>query len=136
MGALVVDQEREPHWSERVLELTEGCGADVFVDIVGGPSHARAVSATRFGGRVAMVGFVAGRASTLDLVTTIQRAVTLQATSGGSRRSFEALVRTIDRCGIHPVVDRVFPFTRSREAYQYLADGRPFGKVVISFEGV
>ena len=32
---------------------------------------------------------------------------------------------------IEPVIDRVFPFAEARAAYEHLASGRHFGKVVI-----
>ena len=32
-----------------------------------------------------------------------------------------------------PVIDRVFPFDRAREAYSHLESGSHFGKVVIRF---
>ena len=50
----------------------------------------------------------------------------------GSRRMFEALNRAIVTTGLQPVIDRVFPFDAARAAYDHLASGAHFGKVVIS----
>ena len=44
---------------------------------------------------------------------------------------FEALVRAVDASTIEPVIDRVFPFEEARAAYEHLASGAHFGKVVI-----
>ena len=33
---------------------------------------------------------------------------------------------------VHPVIDRIFPFTEAREAYRYLESGAHFGKVCIA----
>jgi NADPH:quinone reductase-like Zn-dependent oxidoreductase len=49
----------------------------------------------------------------------------------GSRRMFEALNRAIVTTGLQPVIDRVFPFDEARAAYDHLASGAHFGKVVI-----
>jgi NADPH:quinone reductase-like Zn-dependent oxidoreductase len=44
---------------------------------------------------------------------------------------FERLVRVLDHSTIDPVLDRVFAFTEARAAYEHLASGAHFGKVVI-----
>jgi NADPH:quinone reductase-like Zn-dependent oxidoreductase len=44
---------------------------------------------------------------------------------------FEALVRALEASKVEPIVDRVFPFVETRSAYEHLASGAHFGKVVI-----
>jgi NADPH:quinone reductase-like Zn-dependent oxidoreductase len=39
--------------------------------------------------------------------------------------------RAIEAAGLKPVIDRVFDFAEARAAYEYLASGQQFGKVVI-----
>ncbi|MFO0547298.1 MAG: NAD(P)-dependent alcohol dehydrogenase [Polyangiaceae bacterium] len=134
LGARAVPAEAD--WDRAVLELTGGRGVDAFLDVVGGDALSRAVAATRVGGVVSVVGFVGGASANVDLTTLIRRAITLRAASGGSRRSFEALVRALETTGTRPVVDRVFPFGADalRGALAHLAEGHPFGKVVIDLE--
>ena len=50
----------------------------------------------------------------------------------GSREGFEAMNRAIAANGIRPVIDKVFPFERAVDAYEYEATGQHFGKVVIT----
>ncbi len=132
LGAVTVDATREPDWEHAVAELSGG-GVDLFVDMIGGDALGRSIRATRVGGAVGLFGFVADTRASIDLVSAIRRSVTLRATSGGSRASFEALVRAIETNGIRPVVDRVFDFDLDhvRAAFAHLAEGRPFGKVVV-----
>lgn len=135
LGAEVIDTTATPAWDERLRALTAGRGVDAFLDAVGGDALDRTVAATRVGGTVGLFGFAAGRRASLDLVAAIRRAVTLRATSGGSRRSFEDLVRAIDRgAPIRPIVDRVFAFEDAPVAFAHLAEGRPFGKVIVARE--
>ena len=63
----------------------------------------------------------------------IRRAITLRAVSGGSRESFEPLTRTMQNQKIRPVIDRVFKLRDLRAAFDHLANGRPFGKIVVEF---
>ena len=39
--------------------------------------------------------------------------------------------RALDVTKIEPVIDRVFAFEEARAAYEYLASGKHFGKVVL-----
>ncbi|AKU97504.1 Alcohol dehydrogenase [Labilithrix luteola] len=134
-GAAVVDTSREPAWESRLLALTNGRGVDLFVDVVGGNGVNRAVAATRVGGTVALVGFVGDTTASIDLPAAIRRVVSFRTVSGGSRATFEALVRGIEANDVHPIIDTVVPFTKAPEAFVKLASGSPFGKVVIDFDG-
>lgn len=126
-----IDTRAYPDWEREVLRLTGGRGADVVVDVIGGATLARSIAAARVGGHVAVLGFLESASTTLDLPSMIRRAITLSTSSGRSRESFEALNRTIEAGALHPVVDRVFDFTETREAFEYLASGAQFGKVVV-----
>ena len=44
---------------------------------------------------------------------------------------FEALGRAMAASGIKPVIDKMFPFDEARTAYQHMAAGAHFGKIVI-----
>lgn len=136
MGAETVHSTSDPNWERKVVATTGG-GVDHFVDVVGGAFLSHAIEATRVGGTVSTMGFVAGSTATIDLLALIRRAVTLRATSGGSRSSFEALIKAYETTQMHPVVDKVFPFHRDGvlAAFTHLELGRPFGKVVVSMGG-
>lgn len=134
MGAIVIDTSQEPAWESRVLSLTDGRGVDLFVDVVGGEFVNRAVTATRLGGTIALVGFVGDTTASLDIPAAIRRGVSFRAVTGGSRTMLEELVRAIEATDLHPIVDTVVPFTKAPEAFAKLASGSPFGKVVIDFD--
>ncbi|HSO34636.1 MAG TPA: NAD(P)-dependent alcohol dehydrogenase [Labilithrix sp.] len=131
---IAIDSSASPDWQLEVLHVTAGRGVDLFVDLLGGEALGRAIASTRVGGTVSAMGFVLGRSAQLDLTALIRRAITIRATSGGSRASFEGLVRTMEAHRLRPIVDRVFPQSQLRQAYDHLARGRPFGKVVVGLD--
>jgi NADPH:quinone reductase-like Zn-dependent oxidoreductase len=133
LGAEVVDASGAD-WPARLRAATGGRGVDLFLDVVGGPALDGTIAATRVGGTVLLFGFVGGTTAPLDLVAAIRRSVTLRAVSGGSRRSFEDLVAFLERHQLAPVLDRVFPWREVRQAYHWLAAGRPLGKVVLDLD--
>jgi NADPH:quinone reductase-like Zn-dependent oxidoreductase len=105
----------------------------VVVDVVGGAGLGRSIAASRVGGLVVLDGFLDGTASALDLPLAIRRSVSLRASSGRSRESFEALVRAVSSSGLRPAIDRVFPFERAADAFACMASGGQFGKIVMRF---
>lgn len=133
LGAEVFDST-SADWPERLRSATGGRGVDLFVDVVGGPMLAPAIAATRVGGTVVLLGYVGGRSVTLDLISVIRSGVTLHAVTGGSRASFEELVRFMELHELRPIVAARFAFGDARAAYDHLASGKPLGKVIIDFD--
>lgn len=128
-----INTREHPDWAARVLLHTQGRGADHVLDVVGGEGVARSIEATRVGGTVSLVGFLESPAVRFDLTRALRKVVRLQAVSVGSREDLESLGRALAEHGARPVVDRVFPFSDARGAFEYLASGAQFGKVVITF---
>jgi NADPH:quinone reductase-like Zn-dependent oxidoreductase len=56
----------------------------------------------------------------------------IQGVTVGSVDSLRTMAEAISARKIRPIVDRVFPFEESKEAFTYMASGKHFGKVVIS----
>jgi NADPH:quinone reductase-like Zn-dependent oxidoreductase len=68
----------------------------------------------------------------LDPLLLTGRGITLSSISVGSRTDFEAMNWAIAMHGLHPVIDRTFPFAQAKEAYRHFEGRGHFGKVVIS----
>jgi len=49
----------------------------------------------------------------------------------GNRDMFEAVLKAFTLATVRPVVDRVFSFGEVRQAFDHLASGKHFGKIVI-----
>lgn len=120
-------------WPQRVLELTAGRGADAVLDVVGGSSIGDSIAASRHGGTVHVVGYAADTSANFDIFEAIRRAITIRVAVAGNRDSFEALIRVMERQAIRPAVARIFPVERWRDAFECLAGGGHFGKIVLEF---
>jgi NADPH:quinone reductase-like Zn-dependent oxidoreductase len=119
-----------PNWEQKVLELTGGKGVDVTLDIAGGNGVNQSIQATKVGGTVAQIGFLAGQTTALELMPLIFRRTRLQGIAVAPRASFERMNQFLEKHPIQPVIDHVYPFDEATQAYERLAKG-PFGKVVI-----
>ncbi len=121
-----------PEWQEEVLGLTHGQGADLVLEVGGEQTLPRSILATRFGGRVIVIGGLSGfGAAGIEPHDLIFGQKTLSAVAVGSRAMTEDLVRFIDLHDMKPVIDSRFAFAEARAAYDRLEAGRAIGKIIV-----
>lgn len=125
----VVNYQTQPEWADHVRRLTEGLGVDRVIEVAGG-TLAQSLRATRLGGHVALVGTRGGRAQ-VDVAALFAAGVTVQPIAVGNRTQLEAMTQAVERHCLHPVIDRVFSFGQTPEAFAHYLSGANFGKVVI-----
>lgn len=125
-----VNYRTYPDWEQEVLKLTGGKGVDVTIDVAGGDGLNKSVLATKAAGVIAQVGFLTGQTTQLQLMPLIFRQTTIRGIAVAPRTSFDRMNPFLDRHGIKPVIDKVYPFEEAVQAFEHLARG-PFGKVVV-----
>ena len=124
-------------------QATNGVGADLIIDLVGGAYFPLNLKALAMRGRMVCVGTTAGPASEIDLSLLLRKRATIVGTVLRSR-SIEEKAETIRGFASHvlpslaagelrPVLDRVFPAADIRAAHVYLETNHSVGKVVLDF---
>src|SRR5881296_277924 len=125
--------------TERVMALTDGKGADVCFDPVGGDLFDAALSALGWGGRILIVGFVGG----VQQIPANRLLVKNRAALGCSlryyrwnapdklQRSVDELLRWYEEGKLRPCISHRLPLERSVEAIRLLTDRKAHGKVVV-----
>jgi len=125
--------------TDRVMALTDGKGADVCFDPVGGELFDAALSALGWGGRILVVGFVGG----VQQIPANRLLVKNRSAMGTSLRYFrwhapdklrmsvDELLRWYEEGKLRPCISHRLPLERSVEAIKLLTDRRAFGKVVV-----
>ena len=122
-----------------VRRITDGYGADIIVDGIGGEVLSEAVKALAPGGSLTTLGYSASRKTTID-VTESHRATSqhpeVSICSVSRRRSirdaWNAIVSLLQSGAIKPIVAKTFPLVEAAEALRYLVEDRPFGRVVLT----
>jgi len=127
----LVNTHKMPDWDAGVRELTIGRGVDQLIEVGGAETLPRSLRCLRDGGHLALVGLLSGAPARREDAEKHQRGIHVNSIYVGSRKHFEAMNEAIARFKLRPVIDRAFSFDEPREAYDYLASGRHFGKVVI-----
>jgi NADPH2:quinone reductase len=129
--------------TERVLAWTDGKGADVCFDPVGGGLFDAALSALGWGGRMLLVGFVGG----VPQIPANRLLVKHRAALGSSLRYFrwhapDKLQRSVDELfgwygegKLRPLISQRVPLDRTVEAIRLLTDRKAHGKIVVLPDG-
>jgi NADPH:quinone reductase-like Zn-dependent oxidoreductase len=126
-----INYKTTPDWEKQVYQLTNRTGVDHVVEVGGAGTLPKSLQAVRIGGRVSLIGVLSGRGSEIDPMPILFKSITLQGIYVGSREMFETMNQAISQHRIYPIIDLVFPFTATPEAYRYLKNASHFGKVVI-----
>ncbi|MCU0989994.1 MAG: NAD(P)-dependent alcohol dehydrogenase [Xanthomonadales bacterium] len=132
LGAFgTVNYRSNPEWQQEVRALSGGHGVDQVLDVGGRETLGRALEALAYGGHVALIGGLSGYGSDLPTDALMWINATASGVYVGSREDFEAMNAFISEHRIRPVIDRVFEFEDAQQAFDYLAGGGFFGKIVI-----
>jgi NADPH:quinone reductase-like Zn-dependent oxidoreductase len=130
-AADLINYRTTPEWDKRVLELTDGIGVDHVVEVGGPGTLEKSLNAVRVGGTVSLIGTLTS--GTVNPMMILRKSIRLQGIYVGSREMFEAMNRAMTVRQIRPVIDRVFSFDQTREAFKYMQSAAHFGKIVIAF---
>ncbi len=131
-AAYGIDYKTVPDWDDEVRAWTNGRGVDHVLEVGGPGTLGKSLNTLTGGGHLAMIGVLTGfGAPGASLFPVVSLNATISGIYVGHAESFAAMTAFIERHGIRPVIDSVFPFDAARDAYACLAAAGHFGKIVI-----
>lgn len=132
---------REEDFAQVIQEETNGQGADVIIDFVGGPYIEGNLKAAARGGRIVVLGTLGGPRGEINLGQVLFKRLTVSGVTLRSRPIEQKIQLTqeiakhvmpgFSRGILRPVVDRVMPFEEIADAHRYMEDNRNFGKIIL-----
>jgi NADPH:quinone reductase-like Zn-dependent oxidoreductase len=139
-GASHVIATEEVDLVQEVMRITDGRGARVAFDPVGGPNFPKLVSALAFQGVIYIYGALAEGVTPLPLLEMIAKMPTIKAhniwlTSGDEARRKAAvafITRGLETGALKPMIDRTYKFDQMVEAHRYLETNGQFGKIIVT----
>jgi NADPH:quinone reductase-like Zn-dependent oxidoreductase len=132
LGAVgTVNYRTTPDWQLALRELTGGHGVDQVLDIGGRDTLPKALEALAYGGHIALIGGLTGYGADLPTDSIMWINATASGVYVGSREDFEAMNAFISEHQLRPVIDRVFEFEQTPEAFDTMRSGSFLGKIVI-----
>ncbi|HEY2473154.1 MAG TPA: zinc-binding alcohol dehydrogenase family protein [Terracidiphilus sp.] len=133
----VIDTSSED-LADGVRRITNGYGADIVIDAIGGKVLSQALSVLALGGSLTTLGYSAGREATIDLTNLIWRRASIRSFSLFAQPqatiadAWSSIVSLLKSGVVKPTVAKTFPLAEAADALRYLVEGRPFGKVVLT----
>lgn len=131
----------DPGFYAGVRELTDGHGADVIYDPVGGDVFDESARCIAFGGRLLVVGFASGRIPEIPVNMPLIKGFSVVGVRAGEFRrrnpelGNECIIQVdnwVASGKLTPHVGATFPLERAAEAIAMLKDRKAIGKVVVT----
>ncbi|TKI06004.1 NAD(P)H-quinone oxidoreductase [Martelella alba] len=141
LGADAAINYREQDFVAETKRLTEGHGADVIVDLLGGDYVQRNYAAAAVNGRILQIGLQRGAVKELNLAPLLSKRLTHTGSTLRPRSVAEKAIIAdelrekvwplLDEGRIRPQIDSTFPLQRACDAHALMEAGRHIGKIVL-----
>ncbi|SNR50047.1 NADPH2:quinone reductase [Haloechinothrix alba] len=140
LGADIVVDRGGEDFVDVVKQATDGRGADVVYDPVGGETYRRSTKCIAFEGRIIIVGFAGGELQQAALNHALVKNYSILGLHWGLynskdpqavRQCHEELTRLADDGLVAPVVSEQLPLGDVASGVQRLADGETVGRVAL-----
>ena len=137
---LAIDASRGD-WAAQVESAIGGQRVNAVLDLVGGNYLEGNLRVVALLGRIVVVGLTAGATAPFNMGVLLRKRVTIVGTTLRARpleekielaREFTARMIPLFEAGrLKPVVDRVIPFEKVRDAHSLMQSNKTFGKIVL-----
>lgn len=142
LGADVAVDYRSDDFVAATKAATDGRGADLILDMVGGSYAARNYEAAAEDGRIVQIAVLHGAVAEVPLFMLMRKRLTHTGSTLRNRPvAFKAAIAAallenvwplFEARRVAPVIDRTFPLAEVGAAHRYLEAGDHFGKVVLT----
>ncbi|WQG59633.1 NADPH:quinone oxidoreductase family protein [Pseudomonas sp. RTB3] len=130
----------ETNLKDEIKRLTNGLGADVIYDPVGGDLFDQAIRAIAWNGRLLVVGFASGRIPELPVNLALLKGASVVGVFWGSfaqrqpqdnAANFQQLFNWYAEGKLKPLVSKMYPLDQAAQAINDLGQRKAVGKVVV-----
>ena len=131
MGADVCLNHASEDVGRVVRERTQKRGVDVVIESVGEQTWNASLQALTRGGRLVTCGGTSGPTLQMDVRRLFWYQWSLMGSTMGNDAEFAAVTAELNAGRLWPTVDAVYPLAEGRAAFERMARGEQFGKLVL-----
>ena len=131
LGADETLNHRTSNVGKEIRARTGKRGVSVVIDSVGQSTWESSLIALGRGGRLVTCGGTSGSMLETDVRRLFWNQWTIMGSTMGNDAEFAAVVAELEAGRLLPVIDSVYDLEQGREAYERLAAGQQFGKIVV-----
>ena len=129
-AALVINMKRED-FVARVKDWTNGKGADVVIDNLGGDVLAKSIDAARTLGVIVAFGFTAGTETTFDIRNFFFTQKQLRGSMASDLKDLAWGLAEVRAGRIQPFLDQALPLREAAEAHRLIRNNQVAGNIVL-----
>jgi len=126
-----INYRTTPEWGAKVLELTQGHGADLIVEIGGKETLAESVRCLAQAGTLAIIGVVTGYGGELPAATLLDKSARAVGILVGPRVRLREMEAFMTQHRLKPVIDHVYGLDGLDQAIEQLRSGQFIGKILV-----
>ncbi|QED28404.1 NAD(P)-dependent alcohol dehydrogenase [Microvenator marinus] len=128
-----INYRTTPEWGR---EARKWCpeGVDHIIEVGGAGTLAQSLRAVAAGGNIYVIGVLShdGSLPAFDPTPLLMNNIRMQGIFVGPKAEFEALSAAVSALNLEPVISDRFGFDEAPRAFEHLATGNHFGKIVVS----
>ncbi|WP_122522942.1 NADPH:quinone oxidoreductase family protein [Pannonibacter phragmitetus] len=141
LGAVLTINYEKENLKARIKELTDGAGAGVVYDPVGGDLAEQALRATGWEGRYLVIGFAAGEIPKIPLNLVMLKGCDVLGVFWGESiirdpeghwANMSQILDWVRQGRLKPQIHAIYPLEEAAKAIQEIADRKVMGKVILT----
>jgi NADPH:quinone reductase-like Zn-dependent oxidoreductase len=133
LGADVgINYKTNPQWAKAVFDATDKRGVDVVIENVGAATWKDSIRSLKGGGRLVTCGSTSGPIGETLIPLVFWKQVHIIGSTMANRREFNDVMRLFFAGRLKAIIDEVVPLKDGAAAQARLAEGKQFGKIVLT----
>jgi NADPH:quinone reductase len=140
VGAKYVIATQEENLTARLMEITQGKGARVAFDPIGGNGVISLAEGMANGGLIIEYGALSPEPTPFPLFTALRKALTMRGYTvlellndpKRNDRAIKYILDALEAKKLKPIIDKIFKLDEIVEAHRYLESNQQFGKIVVT----
>jgi len=141
VGADLAIDYRDASWVDQVRTATDGRGADVIYDPVGGDIFDQSLKCIAWSGRLLVIGFASGRIPEVKANRILLKNISVLGIHWGAYQMneperipeiFDALFKLYEEGKIKPLIFKTYPLAEIPAALDALGSRHSYGKVILT----
>jgi NADPH:quinone reductase-like Zn-dependent oxidoreductase len=132
LGADIGINYAREDWAKSVWEKTGRRGVDVVIENVGAQTWRQSLRSVAKGGRLITCGATTGPIGETDIRIVFWNQIHIIGSTMANRKEFHDVMRLFFEGRLRAIVDEVVPLAEGAAAQQRLAEGKQFGKIVLT----
>jgi NADPH:quinone reductase-like Zn-dependent oxidoreductase len=126
-----INYRSTPEWGAKVVELTQGHGADVIVEVGGKGTLEQSEKCLAEAGTLAIIGGITGYGGQFSAVTLLEKGARAVGVLVGPRVRLKEMQAFMTRHHVKPVIEHEYTVDQLDQALEQLRSGQFVGKIVV-----